>query len=122
VTSNETRPLTAAGRPSRLREAVATFQRHGLDPERVGALALWAEQAHELTVTDDTVRRSGVLLSEDGLILARTATRGLSSRRVVTETEYDNDADLVGEPAGVALAELARRADLRVIHVTYHDV
>jgi hypothetical protein len=102
-------------------KARAVFERAGGEPGRAGSLAAWARTVHP---TRD--HRLGVIVAEDGAILAQTRRSkpgpdGVSAA-YVTDVYDDADRATLGSEAGLALGQFRRRAGMQVIQVTYSDV
>lgn len=105
-------------------KARRVFERASGDPERAGSLAAWARSVHQ---TRDS--RLGVIVAEDGTILAQTRHSGDSNPfgpgagvAYVTDVYDGADRAAVGREVGLALGHFVRRTGQQAIHVTYSDV
>jgi hypothetical protein len=99
------------------------FSRAGGDPDLSGELADWAEA----NAGGDS--RLGVIVSEDGRILAETrhvpaiaSTPGATYVTAVTDVICADTERVVDREVGLALAALRRITGGGTIHVTYWDV
>lgn len=101
-----------------LDRARAVITRAGGDPDIAGPLARWAAS---IQGTQDMA--AGVILGQDGTILAHTRRGGRPvAAAYVTEVTDPANADLVRLEAGLAAAALARTTGQGTIQVTYSDV
>lgn len=94
-------------------KAREAFAQAGGDPTVTAALSAWAETARD---RDDV---HGVIVAEDGSIIAETVRRG---RRSGVQAVYVSDPDgklgLFGDEVGIALGQIRRKIGQRVIHLT----
>ena len=101
-------------------KAQAAFARAGGDPSCTADLATWAETAH---ANQDT--RSGVLVSESGVIAAHTRTVVTPPEGPVAHYISHDDArryDLMHTEVGMATPQIARTIGEPVVHIRYWQV
>ncbi len=98
--------------------ARAVFIKAGGDPDHSGPLAAWAES---VIGTDDMA--AGVIVAEDGTILAHTRRSGRPvAASYVTSVADPAHAGVVNVEAGLAAGRLRRLTGQGTIEVTYSQV
>jgi hypothetical protein len=94
-------------------KAREAFAAAGGDPALTGPLAQWAEAARD---RDDV---AGVIVAEDGTIIAETIRRGhLDGARATYVSDPDRKLGLFGDEVGIALGQIHHKIGQRVIHLT----
>lgn len=111
---NDTEAVTAV-HPYFEAKARKVIQDAGGDPAVAGALAVWADRVR--ASGDD---RRGVIVAEDGEIIAETERR--ENATYVTEADRQRLALINGNELGLARAELRRRLGKNLIHVRAWEV
>lgn len=98
-------------------KAREAFRTAGGDPDHADALAQWAEDAHDIGDPD-----RGVLVAEDGTLLANTRySRGRVGATYVEDDDLTKH-DLAHREVGMALHALQRQTGQRVMHVKMSSV
>lgn len=93
-------------------KAREAFANAGGDPDLTGPLAAWAESARN---RDDV---HGVIVAEDGTIVAETVRQGRREVHAVYVSDPDRKLGLFGNEVGLALGQISRKIGKRVIHLT----
>lgn len=94
----------------------------GGNPDKAGPLAAWAEAARNLANNgSEAIKRSGVIITEDGHIQAETLrTAGQPSAHYITADTPHVDAREYEVKMGIGA--IRRATGQQAIHVTYWDV
>lgn len=93
-------------------KAREAFANAGGDPALTGPLAAWAETAKH---RDDV---HGVIVAEDGTIVAETVRQGRRGMHATYVSDPDGKLGLFGDEVGIALGQIRRKIGKRVIHLT----
>jgi hypothetical protein len=89
------------------------FMKAGGNPDNAGGLAEWAQSARAANNT-----RGGVIVGEDGTILAETVYHQGAGASYVTDADTHR-WNLFGNEVGLAIGQIARQTGQRVIHIKY---
>lgn len=93
-------------------KAREAFANAGGDPALTGDLAAWAAAAKDRTDI------AGVIVAEDGQIVAETVRQGRREARATYVSDPDRKLGLFGDEVGIALGQISRKIGKRVIHLT----
>lgn len=103
-------------------KATEALKSHGMGDADVHALAEWAEKAKAEAAEDEAARLRGVVIAEDGSIVAETI-RKTSTWTKPGATYIRPGAPIAGGVvADLALGEIRRKTGQQVAVITFHDV